>query len=398
MGGIDAHFQREGVPIHARQIQALSEVSKRFKICVIGGPLRTGPVPGVYEGESLSAHILHWFDQRYGERLKVDFSIGYSVVVLRGEAWLVRFPLMYGAVTVICDRDLQKSYNSFVVSKGGEPQQKAMLNLLQLIEKLPQGLANLFTDDELRELLNYFIFANKTFSTIRDSCSGNELAAGSVADLETSARFAVGNFHGYGQSLWASLQTAEKILKFFIASKGEKFPQIHDLTKLALQAYGLGLSQIDAALIERVQCKAGVRYEQRKYPIQKVVDAHQGALQIVYIVTESLFPETCTVEASDETEDQQEPNSEAPTSFDTILQPGHFYFSQKLGFSYYCLDIVDDLVTMIMVESYQHGRLIQVVYQQKVEYQNHYIEITNVSEIDRLKQVGEKILHDHGVI
>lgn len=388
MEEVDSILQAKGVPIHARQIQAVGEVSKKFNIDLLIGPLRKGATPHLYEGESLSAHILDWFDQRYGERLKVDFSIGYSVVILKGDAWLLKCPLMYGTVTVVCDRDLKKEYKNFVVNQAGKPQEKAMMNLLRLIEKFPQGLANRLLDEELRFLLSDYISANKVFSTVHDSCAGNELASGAVTDFETSARFAVGNAHGYGQSLWASLQAAEKILKFFIASKGDHFPQTHDLTKLANQAYTLGLPIIDEDLLKEVQCKAGVRYEQSKYTTQKVVSAHQGAIKIALIVVESLFP---TVVSKSATKDERNPS-------DTILIPGRFYISPSLGFSYYCKDITDGLATLIMVESYQHGRLIQVVFTQKVEYQNYYLEITDEDEIKRLKQVGEKIFHDQGII
>jgi len=387
MEEVDSALQAKGAPIHARQIQAIGEVSKKFKIDLLVGPLRKGATPNLYEGESLSAHILDWFDQQYGERLKVDFSIGYSVVMLKGDAWLLKCPLMYGAVTVVCDRDLKKEYKNFVVNQAGKPQEKAIMNLLRLIEKFPQGLANRLSDEELRDLLNYYISANKLFSTVHDSCAGNELASGAITDFETSARFAVGNVHGYGQSLWASLQAAEKIMKFFIASKGETFPQIHDLTKLANQASTLGLPKIDESLLKTVQCKAGIRYEQSKHTTQKVVSAHQGALKIALIVAESLFPTVVSTPVKDE----RKPS-------DTILIPGHFYISPSLGFSYYCKDITDGLATMIMVESYQHGRLLQAVFTQKVEYQTYYLEITDEDEIKRLKHVGEKIFQDQGIV
>lgn len=387
MEEVDSALQAKGVPIHARQVQAIGEVSKKFKIDLLVGPLRKGATPNLFEGESLSAHILDWFDQRYGERLKVDFSIGYSVVMMKGDAWLLRCPLMYGAVTVVCDRDLKKEYENFVVNQAGKPQEKAKMNLLRLIEKFPQGLSNCLSDEELRDLLSYYLSANKLFSTIQGSCAGNELASGAVTDFETSARFAVGNANGYGQSLWASLQAAEKILKFFIASKGEHFPQIHDLTKLSNQADTLGLSRIDECLLKSVQCKAGVRYEQSKHTTQKVVSAHQAALRVALIVAESLFPTDVSTVA---TKDERNPSG-------SILFPGRFYISPSLGFSYYCKNITDGLATMIMVESNQHGRLIQAVFTQKVEYQTYYLEITDEDEIKRLKHLGEKIFHDQGI-
>jgi hypothetical protein len=63
---IDTELQKKGVPIHARQLRAIGEVSKKFKITLPVAPLSSGPIPGNYEGESLSAHILEWFGSKYG--------------------------------------------------------------------------------------------------------------------------------------------------------------------------------------------------------------------------------------------------------------------------------------------------------------------------------------------
>lgn len=394
MDDVDSTLQSRDVPIPARQFAALGEVTKKFHITLPGGPLWTGPIPNVYEGESLSAHIFQWFDQRYGDRLKKDWSVGYSVVMLRGDAWLLKFPLIYGIVTIVCDRDLQKKYRNFAVNRAGQPQQKAMMNLLSLIEKLPQGLASRLTDDELQELLSYFSAASEFFMTISDLNGGNELASGAVMDLEISARFATSEPQCYGQSLWASLQAAEKMLKCFIASKDEKFPPIHELSKLAKQAYALGLPQIDADLLKRVQCKADVRYGQQKYALEKVVGAHQGALQIASLVAEIVFPHRKKDTAS---MPQQIEVKEKSTPSETIFRPGHFYHSPTLGFSYFCKEIIDGVATIILVESYQHGKLFQAVFKQKVEHQSFYEDINDEAEINRLKQVGEKIFRAQGI-
>lgn len=391
MEEVDLALQAEGVPIHARPIHAIGEVSKKLNISLLVAPLQSGPISNSYEGESLSAHILQWFDQRYGDRLKVDFSIGYSVIMVRGDAWLLKCPMMYGTITVVCDSDLEKEYKNFVVNREGTPQQKAIINLLHLIEKLPQGLANQLTDEELKNILKYYIDAHNLFNAIHGSCRGDELALGAVTDFETSARFAVGNPAGYGQSLWGSLQAAEKILKYFIRAKGEKFPNIHDLSKLAKQSYKLGLPVVHEDLLKTVQCKAGVRYEQSSHTVERVVNAHQGALQIALIVIKALFPTAVNL-----------PNSstikEEPKTYDTILTPSRFYLNSSLSYSYYCKSITDGVATMILVESHQHGHLIQAVFKQKVEYQTYYREIMDNAEINRLRQVSEKILRDQGVV
>jgi HEPN domain-containing protein len=208
--------------------------------------------------------------QQIRRRLKIDFAIGYSLVLLRGDAWLLRFPLVFGRVTVVCERDLSKQFDNMVVNRAGKPHQKALVNLLKLIEKLPQGLANQLTEDELRELLSYYMFGHRFYNAVASFCKDKEIVAAAIADLHASAHAGIGDAHNYGQSLWLSLQAAGKMLKYFIQAKGEQFPHIHDLARLTKLAYTLGLQPIDTQLIDEVQCDANVRYTQQQYPVMKV--------------------------------------------------------------------------------------------------------------------------------
>jgi len=62
MEDVDLALRDEDVPIHARPIRAIGEVSKKLNISLLVAPLQSDPIPNLYEGESLSAHILRWFD------------------------------------------------------------------------------------------------------------------------------------------------------------------------------------------------------------------------------------------------------------------------------------------------------------------------------------------------
>jgi len=134
---IDDKMQRRGDPIHMRQLLAVGEVSEalgRVRLRLVDHDVI--PTPGIYTGDSLSAHIRDWFDERYGDQLKVEWVIGYSIVLLKGDAWLLKFPLVYGQVEIICDRNLSRHYSN--VSSSAD--QKAQVNLLKLVENCPQGL------------------------------------------------------------------------------------------------------------------------------------------------------------------------------------------------------------------------------------------------------------------
>lgn len=75
---------------------------------------------------------------------------------------------------------------------------------------------------------------------------------------------------------------------------------------------------------------------------------------------------------------------------DAICQPhdslveGKFYRDLLLGFSYYIDEIADDMLTVYLVESYQHGSFIQSVFKQEKSEAKSLSTITDKNEIRRL--------------
>ena len=288
MREVDAALQLQGVPIHIREIGAVREVAQRLGVDVPCGPPRTPPLPGVYEVENLYGHIVEWVRNRYGDRLKIPFANGYSVVLLRGYSWLLRFPVIYGEVTVVCDRDLSKQYPSFAINRPGQPQQRALINLLRFIQNFPQGLANALTDSELREILSYFQFGHAFLNVLNSFCRGNQLAMTALSDLNASAKMMTATPPEYGPSRWASLQAAEKFLKYYIENNKASFPRTHALSSLVCQAVRLGLPEIDESVVAAAQCSAQVRYTEQAHSVVEVVAAHRAAMRIGSTVVDTL--------------------------------------------------------------------------------------------------------------
>jgi hypothetical protein len=76
---------------------------------------------------------------------------------------------------------------------------------------------------------------------------------------------------------------------------------------------------------------------------------------------------------------------------DTIFEIGKFYESPRLAAYYYCNSILDDIAELYMVESFQHGRLIQAKFTLKIEQASHYIEVKDSSTIRRLQRRLDKL-------
>jgi len=70
--------------------------------------------------------------------------------------------------------------------------------------------------------------------------------------------------------------------------------------------------------------------------------------------------------------------------FDTQVEVGKFYVNPNLGFSYYVEKIIGELVTYVLVESYQLGNLMQTTYEQDIQYSDQFVKIIDKVEIERL--------------
>ena len=84
-------------------------------------------------------------------------------------------------------------------------------------------------------------------------------------------------------------------------------------------------------------------------------------------------------------------SKDLPLGFDTKFEEGKFYFNPKLEFFYYCESIVNDSATIYLIESYQHGHLLQVIFKQDTEYSKYYIEVTNNNEVKRLNNLLQRM-------
>ena len=165
MEEIDADLRREGVRIDRRQIEGFTRVCQRLHIGLTLTPLRESAIPGKYEGDSLTAHVLGWFEARYGDRLKTDFSVAHVVALIRGDPWRLHIPRVFGTVAFVCDRQLApyRGRPSFS-SNGTIP----VFNILNAIEDLPDGLAASLSRQELETLVSFFVSAGQAVVALED--------------------------------------------------------------------------------------------------------------------------------------------------------------------------------------------------------------------------------------
>lgn len=234
MQEIDAELKANDVPIRGRFLAALTAIAQKFK-CSLS-----------WESGEAQA-INNWFVQTYGDKLKVDWGVGETIVQIKGDIYSVKLPRVFGQVKV---------------------------NVLEWIEKATPKLLQSLSDIELN------IIGNQIFSHFNAYSKMEKMPRENTIDLDASITHLVSQNPQYGLSRWASLQASEKTLKDYIKKKGGTFPKGgkdgHNLLKLATIAEQHGLSVLDKTLIASAQCPASVRYSETPSSKQEAIDAYLG--------------------------------------------------------------------------------------------------------------------------
>lgn len=279
---IDNDFKRKDMPIFQRPMYAIGKVCLRLNTSLRIAP-RGLPIRGDYSGDSLVAHIDEWYKKRYGDRLKTDFSPGSVAVLIKGDPWKIKFPLLYGKTKLIFDPNLEKFKGESKI-KINEP---IIVNPLNCIDKFTTGIAKSLSKHDMKELAKFFMFAFEIIKKLYE-IKTKPFVLEANSDLETAVNNLFSYPHNYGQSKWASLQFTEKLFKCFLKLKKVNFPKKHDLEHLANLAFQSGLKAIPLDIIKNIQCSAGVRYGEEIVTLKEAVDAHHSSLRICAILAPAI--------------------------------------------------------------------------------------------------------------
>ncbi len=263
MEDIDKLLRDKDIPIYARPLHAAREVAIKFKIDV---PIveNVYAIKGNYSGFSLSAHIKRWFDKRYGDRLKIDMSLGSAIILIRNDPYRLVLHRIYGRVKLVCDKSLRK-YKNIQVRKPGMERKPLYLNILNCVKDITPGLAESLNNSELREIMNFFKGEAK-------------------ADLKTAVNHILSTHPHFGQSKWSSLQFIEKVMKGFLKLYQNNIPRTHSLKQISKELEKHNIPRIPISLLNNIQCSADVRYDEKLVSMDEAIKAHHSSLDILSIL------------------------------------------------------------------------------------------------------------------
>src|ERR1043166_8566958 len=87
---------------------------------------------------------------------------------------------------------------------------------------------------------------------------------------------------------------------------------------------------------------------------------------------------------------QRNPTADATrigSGFDTVLRPTRYYYNPRLQFSYYCEEVTKGQAIIVLVESYQNGKLMQARFTILRPQYQQFVEITEPTEVARLTKL-----------
>jgi hypothetical protein len=281
---IDNDLRARDIEVHSRSLHAVMTYAKLYGVDI---PIPSGSnlgSPGIYIGESLGAHIMHWYSMRYGERQYFYMGPGSVIIMLRGDPWEIRLPLILGEVNCVIDRDLKKYIDSPKVTQDGV---HPTVNILESVLDLPEGLAKSLSDAECQSIEDGFWMGMECMQAI-DRIRDSPYIPEALSDIASAVRHVFSVPSHFGQSKWSSAQAAEKMLKSFLKSRECAFPFTHNIHQLYALCSANGMAALDENTINALQTKASVRYGGESVSLSEAVGGHLASLALGRTVAESM--------------------------------------------------------------------------------------------------------------
>lgn len=263
---IDDKFDNEFLALPKRPIEGVLEVFKCLDISgVLFGHSRQ-PATLPITVENLSSHVIKWYDDRYGDALKMDMSVGRFPFLLKGVVYACKLPLIYGSVQVVAAKR--------VFSQSG------VLNVFDLVQGLPSYAREKITGSDENKLMYEFQIAMGAINSLNQH-KNNPIIESALSDALVSCDQLLQSSPNYALSAWHSLQFAEKVVKYFI-SKFEEPKRTHEIKKLRNKAQKLGYIDEGHVNWVHLDLKPDIRYEPNSVSVTQALDANLEAWKIAF--------------------------------------------------------------------------------------------------------------------
>ena len=263
MDDIDKQLENEGVPAHSRPIMASLKLTNKLKISIPIIPrIQNTFSEDDFSREAIPWQINNWYQKIYSNKINIDPKLASTVFLIRGIPYRAVLPLVFGSV---------------------------LINPFDYIENLTPELYSRLSKEEIYEIATLYLDTIKAMNKYYSS--GLPKINAVLTKLETAVDIIMQSRFIDGDSKWASLQFIEILLKSILEKNQIEHKVKHDLLallKLIPHEIAHNVSKKD---IEKIQCKAGVRYSEIDVSLKEAIEAHYASLRVFVQIISAMFPD-----------------------------------------------------------------------------------------------------------
>ena len=228
-----------------------------------------------FSNQAICAQVHRWYEERYGDRIKIHMGPGSYVLMIKNEPWKVELPLCFGRNNFTIDSDLSNR-ERFIIGPDGS--KIPSVNILRNVENMTSIVAESLTDFEREGILKDYMFALNAVQHLRD-LKNSPYMEQAMNDYDMAIANIFYKYPDYNNAKWSALQFAEKSIKSKLEQNNIAFKRKHDLSALASAFEPIGI-KIPNQIIENIQCSAGVRYGEVKVTKQEAILAIRSSLAL----------------------------------------------------------------------------------------------------------------------
>jgi len=161
MEAINEPLQSRNSPLSGRELQGVSELCTKYGFSLA-------------LHEPLAQRISKWAKERYGQRLNADLSLGYCPILIRGDVYRMRVPMLLYDDHITC-----------VAPPTHQSQNFPIINAIELSEDLPQTVAERLSTSEFLAIRTTFLEAKTSLEAIGKVRNVTPFSSG-FGDLEAA--------------------------------------------------------------------------------------------------------------------------------------------------------------------------------------------------------------------
>jgi hypothetical protein len=346
MKTIDQEMHMENIPIPAFPIE---------------GWLRFSSVFGLYLVNSapLSRKINDWFNRKYGNNLKVDFTWKF-LVSIRENLYKLRIPLIFGTAEIICSPEHFGITKTQVSSAENLP----VINILDLIENFTKEQSQQLSQQEVINIFNQFQFGFSVLGSL-DSILEINLAKDAKQYLGNCAAYFLECPVNYKQ-LKENLSLATKILlEAFIAQKGETIEEFNALNELKAKAESAGLREIPSNVLEKLEQLIKLQNQLSPDSTKTALEIYYSTLDICAGIANQIYLIRNYKQVSE-------------------LEPDKFY-TNSLGKIYRCIKVEKDDAEIMLFDEVM-GNTLEILFSQNRNYWYQYYLVEDKTILEKFEK------------